>query len=251
MSTILGETSAMFWNPNIWLPPNITWQNFSEETVLNDRVILPEDYAQFSDLCYPIPMAFMLLLIRWVLERLLFRPLGQKLGLKDRRDHLTGENSVLENIFRKTISVAQISRDTGLSCIQVNKASCMCNSTIILCKVERWLRRRRLAGTPSKLDKFCETGWRWLFYSAIFLYGLTCLLDKPWLWDVRHCWYDYPYHTVIIVLRGVRIIVVSKSRLTKISGCTICWSWPSTGLCPFHSSLMSREKISGKCSSTT
>ena len=27
-------------------------------------------------------------------------------------------------------------------------------------------------------------------------YGWWCLWDKPWLWDIRHCWYDYPFHSV-------------------------------------------------------
>ena len=27
-------------------------------------------------------------------------------------------------------------------------------------------------------------------------YGWWCLWDKPWLWDIRYCWYDYPFHSV-------------------------------------------------------
>ena len=63
-------------------------------------------------------------------------------------------------------------------------------------QVERWLRQRRVASCPGKLQKFCETGWRWVYYSTILVYGFNCLVDKPWLWNVRHCWYDYPYHKV-------------------------------------------------------
>ena len=37
---------------------------------------------------------------------------------------------------------------------------------------------------------------RWVFYTTILVYGLNCLVDKPWMWNVRYCWYDYPYHTV-------------------------------------------------------
>lgn len=44
------------------------------------------------------------------------------------------------------------------------------------------------------MAKFCETGWRCLFYSVMLTYGVWCLWDKPWLWDIRHCWYDYPFH---------------------------------------------------------
>ena len=35
-----------------------------------------------------------------------------------------------------------------------------------------------------------------MYYSIILVYGFNCLVDKPWLWNVRYCWYDYPYHTV-------------------------------------------------------
>ena len=37
---------------------------------------------------------------------------------------------------------------------------------------------------------------RWLFYTFILLYGFHCLWSKPWFWNIRHCWYDYPYHQV-------------------------------------------------------
>ena len=31
-------------------------------------------------------------------------------------------------------------------------------------QVERWRRRRAALDRPSPLDKFAETGWRWVFY---------------------------------------------------------------------------------------
>ena len=27
----MSAASAWFWNPNIWLPPNVTWESFQEE----------------------------------------------------------------------------------------------------------------------------------------------------------------------------------------------------------------------------
>ncbi len=38
--------------------------------------------------------------------------------------------------------------------------------------------------------------FRWVFYTGILVYGFFCLWDKPWFWNIRHCWYDYPYHQV-------------------------------------------------------
>ncbi len=34
--------------------------------------------------------------------------------------------------------------------------------------------------------------WRWLYYTSVFLYGVLALWNKPWLWDIRYCWYNYP-----------------------------------------------------------
>ena len=30
---------------------------------------------------------------------------------------------------------------------------------------------------------------RCMFYTLLLCYGTWCLWDKPWLWDIRHCWY--------------------------------------------------------------
>ena len=58
----MGRTlSEWFWNPDIWLPPNVTWADIkSNETV---------KYAEFEDLYHPIPMAFLFLVIRFFVER--------------------------------------------------------------------------------------------------------------------------------------------------------------------------------------
>ncbi|KAJ9596203.1 hypothetical protein L9F63_027173, partial [Diploptera punctata] len=63
-------------------------------------------------------------------------------------------------------------------------------------QVERWLRHRRSQDKPSTLTKFCETSWRWFYYTFSFSYGLICLWDKPWLWDINHSWYDYPHQSI-------------------------------------------------------
>ena len=38
--------------------------------------------------------------------------------------------------------------------------------------------------------------WRWLYYTCIFFYGLNVLWNKPWMWDIKHCWYNYPHHSI-------------------------------------------------------
>ncbi len=46
------------------------------------------------------------------------------------------------------------------------------------------------------MQKFCETGWRMVFYTGIFAYGLGILWSKHWFWDISGCWSDYPKHKV-------------------------------------------------------
>ena len=38
--------------------------------------------------------------------------------------------------------------------------------------------------------------WRCFYYTCIFIYGVLVLWNKPWLWDIRYCWYHYPHHTI-------------------------------------------------------
>ncbi|KAE8631314.1 hypothetical protein XENTR_v10001148 [Xenopus tropicalis] len=64
-------------------------------------------------------------------------------------------------------------------------------------QVESWFRCRRNQDRPSISKKFCEASWRFVFYVISFLTGLVLLNDKPWLWDQREFWTDYPYQPLI------------------------------------------------------
>ena len=45
MSSVGSELSAWFWNPDIWLPPNVSWDTFKEEKVINSTVVIkPENF---------------------------------------------------------------------------------------------------------------------------------------------------------------------------------------------------------------
>ncbi|KAJ6635275.1 Ceramide synthase 6 [Pseudolycoriella hygida] len=63
-------------------------------------------------------------------------------------------------------------------------------------QIERWWRLRRAQDRPSTLDKFCETSWKCLYYTYSFTFGTIIFWDKPWLWDVKSCWYGYPHHSI-------------------------------------------------------
>jgi len=130
---------------SIWLPPGISWEQLERE-----------NYAQCSHLIYPVFFAVILIGIRGLIVRLIFKPLGHtRVGLRP-----------LPPLHQTTETPRQLYRD------RINK--------------------KRLI----KLDKFCETGWRWLLYLSAHLGGLYCLYDKPWLWNTAHCWYSYPYHPI-------------------------------------------------------
>jgi hypothetical protein len=51
-----------FWNPDVWLPPNVTWADLEP----TDKIA----YADHRHLAIPLPFAFVLLGVRYVLERL-------------------------------------------------------------------------------------------------------------------------------------------------------------------------------------
>jgi len=178
-----SSQSSWFWNEDIWLPPGITWDTMKQPQSVNNTIIYPEQFAQFGDLLYPLPLALLMILVRWVVERLVFRTIGLRIGLRHYSRPYPTHNNLLEEVFKKNKSLAHqdlisISSQTGLSIIQV----------------ERWLRKRKQAELPNTLQKFCETGWRWVFYTCILGYGINCLWDKAWLWNIRFCWYNYPFH---------------------------------------------------------
>ncbi|KAK0080804.1 hypothetical protein PV325_013298 [Microctonus aethiopoides] len=172
---VLKNISSVFWSPDIWLPPNITWDDIAPNS--------ENKYADYRHLIYPLPMALGLLLIRFAMERYCFAPVGRKLGIKTTRSKRAQLNPILEKAYTKKIKHKQI---TALA-KQVDMSER---------QVERWLRLRRSQDMPSTLTKFCENSWRCLYYTSIFIYGIVILWDKPWLWDIKHCYYGYPYHSV-------------------------------------------------------
>jgi len=179
-SNVRAQFSNWFWSPSIWLPPNMTW---SELEPGSNGV----KYTRFSDLWYPIPAAALIILLRILCERYWFKPMGLSLGLKASKHKKPPTNDILEKEY-------QLLRSKKITKINSQKLAVELEMTER--QVDYWLKRRRLHGKPSTLTKFCETGWRWLYYSSAFLYGLCCLWNKPWLWDIKFCWYNYPHHDV-------------------------------------------------------
>jgi len=164
--------ATSFWSETIWLPPNVTWADFDSR---------PES-AQFNDLLIPFPLALLLICIRILLEKGVFRPIGVRLGIPHPVRRKVEKQPVLEEAWKnkgkQKWDPAALSKDTGLTERQV----------------QRWYRRRGAAGRATPLDKFSETGWRWVFYFVAHVASVWVLWDKSWVWDTFYCWYEYPYH---------------------------------------------------------
>lgn len=158
-------------------------------------------------------MAVMMMVLRWIVEKYIFRPIGLRVGMRDSRRSYPKSNPVLEASFRKSPHpshdvVKSLSEDTKLTVMEVRfvdrchiwmdgMAWTYDTITVSLThQVQRWFRQRKQAEQPSTLQKFCETGWRFVFYTCIFVYGLLVLWSKHWFWDINGCWVDYPKHKV-------------------------------------------------------
>ena len=171
----LQDFGKWFWNDDFWLPPNVTWDHFEMKEGSGIR------YASFNDLFWPMPMAFGIIFLRFVVENMVFRPLGRLLGLKESRRRHPGSNDILEKAFQSSSASKK-----GIQQEEILRLSKQLQMTER--RIERWFRQRAKIGKPSQLDKFAETGWRWLYYTSIFVWGLTSLWNKTWFWNITDCW---------------------------------------------------------------
>lgn len=63
MTSLYRRALDTFWSPSIWLPPNTTWADISPESSSEIQ------HADHRDLWYPLPLAFVLLLVRYLFEK--------------------------------------------------------------------------------------------------------------------------------------------------------------------------------------
>ena len=104
--------------------------------------------------------------------------MGVWFGIKHDVRRRPVHNQALEEAWKKGTDVGTLPLAGGLTFRQA----------------ERWMRQRTRASKPSKLEKFCETFWRWLFYLTAHVVGVYIVWGKPWFWNIRHCFYGYPHH---------------------------------------------------------
>jgi len=174
-----------FWNERVWLPPNVSWVDV--EPGKSDI-----NYTKFSDLWYPLPAACVMILLRFLVEKRIFLPLGKMLGIKASQHKKPPTNEVLEAEFQRLKSSrGQNGKYQGPSYAPLSASLGMSDR-----QIDFWLKKRKLQDKPSTMEKFSETGWRAVYYTFAFLFGIVTLWDKSWLWDIKVCWYGYPHHSV-------------------------------------------------------
>lgn len=142
-------------------------------------------YPQTNDLYVSFAVAGILYIIRQFYEKFVVAPFGAYFGLKHERTRRAPENDILENKYKKKKNpdikeIEVLAKQTDMETRQI----------------ERWFRLRRNQDRPTLMKKFTETGWRFTFYFGIFVYGITSLWDKEWLWDSQKCWEGFPRHNV-------------------------------------------------------
>lgn len=141
-----------FWSEAIWCPPGLKWSDFRP------------DSAQFNDLYYSLLTAGVMLIIRYITETILFRPMGRCLCNRSDRNETVGFNN-------KNIKTAGDS--TGVKSMRIVRAN---NSTVL---------------------KFSEGLWRLAFYLSASIYGWFFVLwDKPYAKDTLETLRNYPHHPV-------------------------------------------------------
>lgn len=179
MGEYVNKFLKVFWSESVWLPPNTTWADIAPDS--SSEI----NHTNSKHLVYPIPMAVVLLFLRYVLEKYWFAPVGKSLGIKHSKPKKAPTVPALETAYAlskkwKHKHIQGLAKQLDMSERQV----------------ERWLRLRKAQNKPSTLTKFCECSWRCLYYIFSFVYGLMVLWDKPWLWNINECWTNFPHQSV-------------------------------------------------------
>lgn len=186
--SIVQHIYDWIWAEWIWLPPGIHWSD------LKSGARPGVEYANSKDLYYPIALALVMIIIRFFLEKYFFKPFALMIGMKEAKNRpkliLNGSvsvnDSILEQTYKENDNNLKHKQITGLAKrLDVNER-----------QIQRWLRERRKLNKPTKLVKFCENAWRFFYYTHSFLFGVWVLWDKPWLWNIKECLYNYPHHTI-------------------------------------------------------
>lgn len=175
---VLQEWRTWFWDADFWLPENSTWQTLEEAKNLS--------WGQSGELFLCFPVAFALIILRFLFERFIAAPFARYLGVKDKPSVFV-PNTFCEKVYQTISKSPNAERVEGLS-KQLGWTTR---------EVKRWFKNRRQQSKPSLMKKATESSWRFVFYLATSIYGLVILFKEPWLWDLRHCFFGHGRHPLI------------------------------------------------------
>ncbi|XP_070828573.1 ceramide synthase 2 [Chaetodon trifascialis] len=168
----------LFWE-RLWLPRNLSWSDLEDSE--------GHVYAKASHLYAVLPYALCILLVRYLFERYVATPLADVWGIKDRGRATAEPNPILENYFCSKARVPS-QADVRALCKKINWPER---------RVQVWFRRRRNQDRPGLRRRFCEASWRCAFYLLAFVYGVLVLYDKPWFYNLREVWADFPKQSML------------------------------------------------------
>uniref|UniRef100_A0A8C3RWL8 Uncharacterized protein n=1 Tax=Chelydra serpentina TaxID=8475 RepID=A0A8C3RWL8_CHESE len=127
-----------FWWHGYWFPPGYTWEDMKESESIS--------YPKPQDLLHIIPYVLLLVGVRYLFQRFIARPLGRKLGVRDKVLLNAPPNPVLEMFYTMHSKKPKEGQLISLS------KQCDLPTR----KVERWFRYRRNQDKPSLTTKFCS-----------------------------------------------------------------------------------------------
>lgn len=176
---ILQELANKFWSKKLWLPPNTEWNDVAP----GSRSDI--EHADYRDLLWTLPLAIIVLIIRFCVEKYILSPLGKSIGIRSVTYKRAAPVFILEKAYTDCNQLSR-KRIVGLK-KQLDMSKY---------QIERWWLYRRAQDKPSTLTKFCENSWRCLYYTFSFAFGLYVSWDKPWSWNIKHCWYGHPHQPI-------------------------------------------------------
>ncbi|XP_007489535.2 ceramide synthase 4-like isoform X1 [Monodelphis domestica] len=169
---MLSNLYQWFWKDEFWFPAGYTWTDMEDANGVT--------YPHPKDLLATIPLAFILVIVRYSFERTIGIHLSRIMGVRDHIRLKAAPNPNLESFFQtqswnpKEAQLSLLVNQCGLS---VRQAQC-------------WFHYRRNQEQPN-LTKFCESSWRFLFYFSSFFGGLFTLYNETWFWEPTTCFEGY------------------------------------------------------------
>ncbi|XP_063423967.1 ceramide synthase 5-like [Mytilus trossulus] len=132
-----------------------------------------------------IVFGLFLIVVRWILERSIFNPVGVLWGIKDKKVYKIADIPELEKAYN-------LSKTLPHKTVQ----TLMKKTSLTERQIQIWIRKRYQRDAPSTMQRFCESSWNCVILSIFGAYGVYALWDKPWFAKAMYCWIGWPNHHV-------------------------------------------------------